>query len=352
MLCATTRRTPAASAASTRLRVPVTRISELAWRFPPFRSVSWCITTSGAASATARRTPSASNTSPRTALAPRLRSQSASASRRTNPVTECPRSRSNGTTRRPMTPVAPARKIRITQLLRHGSRRPPVPPLLEFFVVHVDEHLLPRCAQHHHEEPAPLVREVVGGLVVDDVPARLPERLPGPDDPLRLALELEDHLALEHVPEDGPGMTVRRAARIPRWQIEPNGHGLRALGNERGSCASNIVSTVLLVFVAVMPTTLGADRSSNVDHLGSGFLYHFGQRLQRPGPGVRRGSGVPDDQRGGPVPAGVAPVAVGVQPVQGDAGPPSPARPTAARWPARPRAARRGAGPGRVLGGY
>jgi len=25
----------------------VTRISELAWRFPPFRSVSWCITTVG-----------------------------------------------------------------------------------------------------------------------------------------------------------------------------------------------------------------------------------------------------------------------------------------------------------------
>ena len=175
MLCATTRRTPAASAASTRLRVPVTRISELAWRFPPFRSVSWCITTSGAASATARRTPSASNTSPRTALAPRLRSQSASASRRTNPVTECPRSRSNGTTRRPMTPVAPARKTRITQLLshsllKHGPRRPPVPPLLQFLVVHVHKHLLSRCAQHHHEEPAPPVREVVGGLVVDDVP--------------------------------------------------------------------------------------------------------------------------------------------------------------------------------------
>ena len=95
-------------------RVPVTRISELARKFPPFRSVSWCITTSGAASATARRTPSASNTSPTTALAPRLRSQSASADRRTRPVTECPRPTSSGTTRRPITPVAPARKIRIT----------------------------------------------------------------------------------------------------------------------------------------------------------------------------------------------------------------------------------------------
>ena len=91
-------------------------------------------------------------------------------------------------------------------------------------------------------------------------------------------------------------------------------------GTNGGCCESNIVSTVLLVFVTVMPTTLGADRSSNIDHLRSNFLYHFGQRLQRPGPGVRRGSGVPDDQRGGPVPAGFSPVAVGVQPVQGDAG--------------------------------
>jgi len=51
-------------------------------------------------------------------------------------------------------------------------------------------------------------------------------------------------------------------------------------GTNGGSCASNIVSTVLLVFVTVMPTTLGADRSNNVDHLGSDFLYHFGQRRQ------------------------------------------------------------------------
>ena len=96
-------------------------------------------------------------------------------------------------------------------------------------------------------------------------------------------------------------------------------------GTNGGCCESNIVGTVLLVtvlvdFGTVMPTTLGADRSSNIDHLRSNFLYHFGQRRQRPGPGVRRGSGVPDDQRGGPVPAGFSPVAVGVQPVQGDAG--------------------------------
>src|SRR5439155_23874106 len=108
----------------------------------------------------------------------------------------------------------PGRPASLT-LLRHRPRRPPVPPLLKLLVVHVDEHLLSRRAQHHHDEPAPPVREVVGGLVVDDVPARLPEDVPRPDDPLRLALELEDHLALEHVAEAGPGMTVRGAARIP-----------------------------------------------------------------------------------------------------------------------------------------
>jgi len=49
-------------------------------------------------------------------------------------------------------------------------------------------------------------------------------------------------------------------------------------GTNGGCCEPNIVSTVLLDFVTVMPTTLGADRSNNVDHLASDFLYHFGQR--------------------------------------------------------------------------
>src|SRR5580693_3647277 len=86
-------------------------------------------------------------------------------------------------------------------------------------------------------------------------------------------------------------------------------------GTNGGRCEPNIVSAVLLVFV-VMPSTLGASRSSDLDHSSSDSLYHFGQRFQRPGPRVRRGSGVPEDQRGGPVPAGLPPVAVGVQPVQ------------------------------------
>ena len=100
------------------------------------------ITTSGAARPTDRRSPSRSNTSPTTASAPSPRSHSASEGRRARPVTECPRPTSSGTTRRPITPVAPARKIRITGPSPSPRPRcPPVPPLLEF-LVHAHEHLL------------------------------------------------------------------------------------------------------------------------------------------------------------------------------------------------------------------
>jgi hypothetical protein len=53
-----------------------------------------------------------------------------------------PRPVSSGTSRRPMTPVAPARKIRITvSLTLSVAAVPAVPPLLEFLVVHVDDPL-------------------------------------------------------------------------------------------------------------------------------------------------------------------------------------------------------------------
>src|SRR5690349_22164956 len=202
MLCATTRRTPAASAASIRWRVPVTRISELARRFPPFRSVSWCITTSGAASATARRTPSASNTSPRTALAPRLRSQSASASRRTNPVTECPRPTSNGTSRRPITPVAPARKTRIT------NSDQPEPSGRQCFA-------LPHAAVFHDVAAvaAPLHLAALELLVIERrVQPALPEQVP-------VRPRLHDPSAVDdvdHVGVDDSGQPVRDRDRGPR----------------------------------------------------------------------------------------------------------------------------------------
>src|SRR2546430_15077030 len=85
-------------------------------------------------------------------------------------------------------------------------------------------------------------------------------------------------------------------------------------GTNGGRCDSNIF----------MPATLSTDRSRNLDHSSSDFLYHFGQRFQRQGPPVRRGSGVPEDQRRGLVPAGLPPVAVGVPPVPVDPYPPPP----------------------------
>ena len=51
---------------------------------------------------------------------------------------------------------------------------------------------------------------VVAVRVVDDVAAGLPERLTGLDHPRRLTLELEQHLAFDHVAESGPaGVPVR-----------------------------------------------------------------------------------------------------------------------------------------------
>src|SRR5512133_3507832 len=105
-------------------------------------------------------------------------------------------------------------------------------------------------------------------------------------------------------------------------------------GTNGGACESNIVSTVLLDFVTVMPTTLGAHRSNNVDHSSSDFLYHFGQRLQRPGPGVRRGSAAPG--RSGPAPAPpTRPAAARAAPPPPLPGPrPGPVRPAGGGRPA------------------
>jgi hypothetical protein len=87
MLCTTNRRTSAAGAASTRLRVPITRMVELAVRSPAARSVSWCMTTSGRADDTAARRLSASRASPLTGSAPSWRIRSALAADRASPVT-------------------------------------------------------------------------------------------------------------------------------------------------------------------------------------------------------------------------------------------------------------------------
>ena len=108
---------PAATAAATRLRVPSVRMRSLpaacssilrGSRFGG-RSVSSCRTTSGCAASIAARTPSASNTSQTTGVAPASRSASARASLRVIAVTCGRRDEQCGSSRRPITPVAPAR---------------------------------------------------------------------------------------------------------------------------------------------------------------------------------------------------------------------------------------------------
>ena len=143
MLCATTRRAPVASAASTRTRVPSVRTrlfaSNTLGSAQSIRGgseVSWWITASGEASAMAARTPSASNTSQTTGSAPTASSCAARRTERVIAVTSCPASSSCGTSGVPITPVAPARNTRIactsvvveakTDAVGGGIRRPRV----------------------------------------------------------------------------------------------------------------------------------------------------------------------------------------------------------------------------------
>ena len=76
------------------------------------RSVSWCRTTSGPNAVTAPVSASASNTSQTTDSAPSSPSMSAFCGERVIPATVCPSATSSGIRRTPMTPLAPATKIR------------------------------------------------------------------------------------------------------------------------------------------------------------------------------------------------------------------------------------------------
>ena len=77
------------------------------------RAVSWCTTTSGAASTIAARSASASKTSTTAARAPAARTASALSSERVMPVTSWPAAISFGTSGRPIAPLAPAMKTLI-----------------------------------------------------------------------------------------------------------------------------------------------------------------------------------------------------------------------------------------------
>ena len=76
----------------------------------------------------------------------------------------------------------------------------------ELLGVDKGEHRFARDTDHDDDEPGPAVSEVVGGLIVDEVATWLPEGLPCAKNALGLAFKLEDHLALEHVAEDGAGV--------------------------------------------------------------------------------------------------------------------------------------------------
>ena len=117
MLCATIRRAPAASAASTRLRVPSCRMRSLPRellgrlaRVEVRRQVGELVHDhlGRAPRHRALAAPSASNTSQIAGVAPISRIASArSSASASSPVTSCPRSTSIGTSRRPITPLAP-----------------------------------------------------------------------------------------------------------------------------------------------------------------------------------------------------------------------------------------------------
>src|SRR5919197_1953496 len=113
MLWATIISTPAAFAASTRLRVPSMRRRVFAARSSALRSVSSCMIASGASAATASAKAAASYASTTPGRAPAAATCSARSGRRVVPHTSWPAWTSRGSSWRPITPVAPATKIRI-----------------------------------------------------------------------------------------------------------------------------------------------------------------------------------------------------------------------------------------------
>src|SRR5215469_1325120 len=113
------------------------------------------------------------------------------------------------------------------------ARDPPVMAPGKLIVVHEREHGLAWLAEHCDGEAHRDVLAVVAVLIVDDIAARLPERPASPDDTRWLTLELEHHLALQHIPEARPGVPMRRVARMARRELDNDGHCVRARRDER-----------------------------------------------------------------------------------------------------------------------
>src|SRR5215472_10263330 len=103
----------------------------------------------------------------------------------------------------------------------------------EFFLVHEHDSGLAGFGEIVADETHRDVVAVVAVLIVDDVAARLPERLTSPDDTRWLTLQLEHHLARQHIAEGRAGVPMRRRAGIARWPLNDHGHRVRARRDER-----------------------------------------------------------------------------------------------------------------------
>src|SRR5258706_798656 len=113
------------------------------------------------------------------------------------------------------------------------ARGPAVLTPDELFLAHEREHGLAWFAEHGDGETHRDVVAVVAVLIVDDVATRLPERLASPDDTRLLTLELEHHLDVQHIAEGRSGVPRRRVARVARWELDDDGHRVRARRDER-----------------------------------------------------------------------------------------------------------------------
>jgi hypothetical protein len=105
---------------------------------------------------------------------------------------------------------------------------------------------------------APHVSTVVAVLIVDDVTARLPERLARPDDTLGFALQLEPDLAFEHVTEYRSRVPMRWRSRVTWWELNKYCHDAGVCWNDGGRWSR---STVNGVDIVVTSEPLGADSS-------------------------------------------------------------------------------------------
>jgi hypothetical protein len=111
------------------------------------------------------------------------------------------------------------------------ARVPEMITSTEFVLVQHRDHVDAGRAYADRDELAPAIRFKIPNLVVDDVAARLPERLSRLDLVRLLTLELEPDAALKDVAENRARVAVRTGSSIPRRKLNQLGHRVRPLRN-------------------------------------------------------------------------------------------------------------------------